>query len=79
MRTAVKATPEPAQRGSSIQAQAMESGAAQPEIAQLYDHEFAELEATATVRDFLAVLASRRVRATLRLQHPARDVPETGT
>ena len=79
MRTAVKATPEPAQRGNSIQALAKESGAAQPEIAELYDHEFAELEATATVRDFLAVLAARRVRATLRLQHPARDVPAPGT
>jgi len=79
MRTAVKAAPEPAQRGSSIRALAMESGAAQPEVADLYDHEFAELEATATVRDFLAVLASRRVRATLRLKRPARGLPETGT
>ena len=79
MRTAVKVTPEPAQRGSSIQALAKESGVTQPEIAELYDHEFAELEATATVRNFLAVLASRRVRATLRLKRPARGLPETGT
>ena len=79
MRTAVKVTPEPAQRGSSIQALAKESGATQPEFAELYDHEFAELEATATVRNFLAVLASRKVRATLRLQNAAQDLPEAGS
>jgi hypothetical protein len=66
LRTAVQGTPEPAQRGTSVQALAKETGAVPLEVETLYDREFAVLAATAKVRSFLSVLASRKVRIVLR-------------
>jgi Protein of unknown function (DUF3562) len=68
MQTAAPGTPEPAQRGNTIQALAKETGVEPTKVEELYDREFAELEATATVRIFLSVLTSRKVRTALRRQ-----------
>ena len=68
MRTAAQGTPAPAQRGTTIQALAKETGVEPTKVEELYDREFAQLEATATVRIFLSVLTSRKVRTALRRQ-----------
>jgi hypothetical protein len=51
---------------SAIEALAQETGAALSLVTELYQRELARLEANATVRGFLAVLASRNVRMVLR-------------
>jgi hypothetical protein len=47
---------------SVIEALARETGAEPDYIRQLYEHEFAQLAATATVRGFLSLIASRNVK-----------------
>ena len=66
MRIEEHAAPEAAQHGSAIEALARETGAEPAKIQELYERELADLEATAKVRGFLSVLASRNVRAALR-------------
>ncbi len=66
IRTSDHAAPEAAQHGATIEALARETGAEPAEVQELYAREFADLEATATVKGFLSVLASRNVRAVLR-------------
>jgi len=58
--------PGAAQHGTTIDALARETGTEPARVQELYEREFADLEATATVKSFLSVLASRKVRAILR-------------
>jgi hypothetical protein len=69
MRTAKQAAPEAEQHGATIETLARETGTDPAKVRELYDREFSDLEATATVRGFLSVLASRKVRAVLRHRH----------
>ena len=69
MRTFERVAPEAAQHGTTIEALARETGMEPAKVQVLYEREYADLEATATVRGFLAVLASRNVRAVLRNRH----------
>jgi hypothetical protein len=66
MRNDEPAAPEAARHGATIEALARETGTEPAKVQELYEREFADLEATATVRSFLSVLASRNVRAALR-------------
>jgi hypothetical protein len=66
MRTDEQAAPEAAHHEATIEALARETGTEPAKVQELYEREFADLEATATVRSFLSVLASRNVRAVLR-------------
>jgi Protein of unknown function (DUF3562) len=68
-RTAATRPPEAAQHGAIIEALARETGTEPAKVQELYEREYADLEATATVRGFLSVLASRNVRAVLRHRH----------
>jgi hypothetical protein len=65
----VIAAPEAAQHQATIEALAWETGTEPVMVRELYERELADLEATATVRSFLSVLASRKVRAVLRHRH----------
>jgi len=69
MRTSDQAAPEAARHGTTIEALARETGKEPAKVQELYEREFADLEATATVRGFLSVLASRNVRAVLRQRY----------
>jgi hypothetical protein len=69
IRTTEQAAREPASHGPNIEALARETGTEPAKVQELYEREFADLEATATVRGFLSVLASRNVRAVLRQRH----------
>ncbi len=55
-------------RGSVIESLARETGAELGQVRELYERELAQLEATAKVRGFLSVIASRKVRLVLREQ-----------
>jgi hypothetical protein len=68
-RTAAQAAPRIAQHDATIDALARETGTEPARVQELYEREFTDLEATATVRSFLCVLASRKVRAVLRQNH----------
>jgi hypothetical protein len=52
--------------GSIIETLARETGSEPAYVKELYDREFAQLEATATVKGFLSLLAYRYVRVELR-------------
>ena len=64
--TTEQAAPEATPHGATIDALARETGTEPAKVQELYEREFADLEATATVRGFLSVLATRHVRAALR-------------
>lgn len=66
MRADKEAGLKAAHHGATIEALARETGAEPEKVQALYEREFAGLEATATVRGFLSVLACRNVRAVLR-------------
>ena len=51
-----------AQHRNAIQALALETGAPEEEMAELYVSTLAELDASARVKSFLAILASRKVK-----------------
>jgi hypothetical protein len=55
-----------AQHGSVIEELARETGREPARVKELYERELAHLEANATVRGFLSVLACRSVRMALR-------------
>jgi hypothetical protein len=52
--------------GSAIETLARETGSELAYVKELYEREFAQLEATATVKGFLSLLAYRNVRVELR-------------
>lgn len=58
--------PVTAQHGSVIEELARETGREPARVKELYERELAHLEANATVRGFLSVLACRSVRMALR-------------
>jgi Protein of unknown function (DUF3562) len=69
MQTRPLAAPEAAKHGETIEALARETGTEPARVQELYERELADLESTATVRSFLCVLASRKVREVLRQRH----------
>ncbi len=69
IQTTEQAASEATPHGATIEALARETGTEPARVQELYEREFADLEATATVRGFLSVLASRHVRAVLRHKH----------
>jgi hypothetical protein len=69
MHSEERAVPDAAQNGFTIDALVRETGTQPAKVRALYAREFADLEATATVRNFPQVLASRKVRAVLRQRH----------
>jgi hypothetical protein len=55
-----------ARHGSVIEALARETGGEPERVRELYEHELARLEGTATVRGFITLIACRNVRMALR-------------
>jgi hypothetical protein len=55
---------------SAVETLAQDTGADLALVIELYGRELAHLEATATVRGFLPIFASRNVRTALRAQNP---------
>lgn len=68
-----KKGPESLQHDAAIAAIARETGLEQRLIKELYEREWAELAAHATVRNFISMLAARNVRVALSRQHGTED------
>jgi hypothetical protein len=66
MQTSDQAAPEAAHHAATLEALARETATEPAKVQELYEREVADLEATATVKGFISVLASRNVRAALR-------------
>ena len=65
-------TPVSDRYGAAIDALARETGTELEHVRELYERELAQLESTAKVRGFLAVLVSRKVRMALRRLQPGK-------
>ena len=58
--------PQPSTDGSVFETLARETGSEPAHVKELYEREFAHLEATSKVKGFLSLLACRHVRLELR-------------